>query len=131
MRIIEDAKVEVMIKLPDGTIKAITHPKITHMTEVIWQQMKIVMTNANKGECISYKNIEAIVEIEDSDYITICDRCGIKIDERTAYGQKEGKFTSYYCNNCKKLLQTIGRGEYSAIEERADVRYSSNLSYQE
>lgn len=55
-----------------------------------------------------------------------CERCGQVVDTTTAYHQTErspwGKVIAYYCDSCRSLLQTIGMGELSAMEERAIER---------
>lgn len=61
---------------------------------------------------------------------TRCDRCGSHVDGRTCYRQQEWtslggsrvKATAYYCAACSSLLQTIGRGERSAMQERSAER---------
>ena len=57
-----------------------------------------------------------------------CERCGAKVDGNTAYSQKErfagNVVTVYYCETCRGLLQAIGAGEYTAMQERAATRYS-------
>lgn len=56
-----------------------------------------------------------------------CERCRMHVDGRTAYSQQEWtrfggqrvKVAAYYCDACKALLQAIGAGEYTAMQERA------------
>lgn len=54
-----------------------------------------------------------------------CERCGTHVS-KTAYHQTEkgpwGKVTAYYCDSCRQLLTSIGAGEYTAMQERADER---------
>jgi len=53
-----------------------------------------------------------------------CNRCGKVINPATAYSQMERmqgvQVKTYYCNDCHKLLSTIGAGEYTALEEAAE-----------
>jgi len=53
-----------------------------------------------------------------------CGRCGEVIDPTTAYSQIERmqgvRVKTYYCNDCHKLLGSIGAGEYTVLEERRD-----------
>jgi len=56
-----------------------------------------------------------------------CDRCGAVVPE-TAYHQQEWtrfggqkvRVTAWYCEGCRQVLQSIGQGEYSAMQERAN-----------
>ena len=52
-----------------------------------------------------------------------CERCGARVDGSTAYSQVErsrwGEVTAWYCEACRQLLQAVGAGEYSAMDERA------------
>jgi hypothetical protein len=54
-----------------------------------------------------------------------CDRCGTHV-AKTVYSQKEGSqwgpVTVYYCDSCRQLLTSIGAGEHTAMQERADER---------
>ena len=76
------------------------------------------------------RNIEAVVEMEESDYQGRCERCGATIDTRKAYHQQErmswgGKtisVTAYYCHDCRALLTQIGAGERTAMQDRATER---------
>jgi len=60
---------------------------------------------------------------------TQCERCGAVIERDTAYRQTEWttwsgkrvKCSAYYCETCRHLLATIGEGEYTALQERADA----------
>ena len=115
MKIIENRKVLVTIKRPDGTTEIVTHPKIDYMTPEIFKQMKKMMKVANRGDVLSYKNIKAVVEIEESDYRTSCKRCKTFLDTRKNYKQKEWmqvngskiQVDTYYCDDCKKLLYSL------------------------
>ena len=120
MKIIEKEKCLVTVRRQDGTIEEYVHPKISYMTVSAWEAFKKAM-KAKGFTAISYKNVEAVVELEEADYLTYCVRCGKKLDTRTAYSQREGRFLSYYCVKCVTLLSSIGRGELSAMEERRRV----------
>jgi hypothetical protein len=54
-----------------------------------------------------------------------CDRCGRVVDD-DAYSQVQNyrgyKVIAYYCDNCRQLLTSIGAGEYTAMQDRADDR---------
>lgn len=58
---------------------------------------------------------------------TRCARCNASVETATAYNQQEWarlgagrvKMTSYYCSSCASMLQAIGMGETSAMDERA------------
>lgn len=59
---------------------------------------------------------------------TNCERCNKQIDGNTAYSQQEWsnklKVIAFYCEPCRALLSAVGAGEFTALEERASVRYS-------
>lgn len=127
MKIITPRKTEVTVRRPDGTVETIVHPKIDFMTDGIFNQMKKAMKDGGRGEVLAYKNIDSIVEMEESDYKTSCTRCGCALDIRTAYKQKEWtrfggnkvQVDAYYCESCHNLLSTIGQGEITDLEHRA------------
>jgi len=127
MKIIEARKTEITVKRPDGKIETMIHPKIDYMTDGILTQMRKAMRDAGRGEVISYRNIEAVVEMEEADYQTHCERCGQVLDIRTAKNQKEWmrhggskvQVIAYYCDGCHALLTTIGKGEWTPMQERA------------
>lgn len=56
-----------------------------------------------------------------------CDRCGTAVDGNTCYSQKEWarlggarvQINAYYCADCAKLLNAIGAGERTEMQERA------------
>jgi Zn finger protein HypA/HybF involved in hydrogenase expression len=125
MEIIENRKVEVTVQRPDGKIETLIHPHINYMTDGIKDQMNQAMKAANRGQVVSYRNIEAVIEMEESDYQSKCTRCGKAIDTRNTYSQIENwqgkKVISHYCDGCKTLLTTIGQGEYTAMQDRAQV----------
>jgi hypothetical protein len=139
MKIITTRKAEVIIKRPDGKIETIIHPKVDYMTPALWAQMTKAMRDTNRGECVSYRNIDAVVEMEESDYQGRCERCGTAIDSRTAYHQQEPmafsgktvKVITYYCDPCRHLLTEIGRGEYTPMQERATDRPDNTPTYKE
>ena len=120
MKILEKEKCLVTVRRQDGTIEEVVHPKISYMTVSAWEAFRKAM-KTNGCEAISYRNVDAVVELEEADYLTYCARCGKKLDTRTAYSQKEGRFLSYYCDKCVALLSSIERGEFSAMEERRRV----------
>ena len=139
MKIIEKQKAEVTIRRPDGTVETVVHPKIDYFTPELFRQMKKAMAEAGRGEVLSYRNIDAVVMVEDSDYQVRCERCGRQIDSRTAYRQQETdylgaskiKVTAYYCEHCRQLLNNIGAGEYTALEERASADQDNTPYYKE
>jgi hypothetical protein len=89
--------------------------------------MQDAMRQAGRGEVLSYQNVEAVVEMEESDYQARCARCGVKIDTRTAKHQREWtrfggskvQVDAHYCDGCFSLLRGIGAGERTELEERA------------
>lgn len=139
MKTITPRKTEVTVKRPDGKIETIIHPKVDYMTPTLWSQMTKAMRDANRGECVSYRNIDAVVEMEESDYRGCCERCGTAIDTRKAYHQQERmsfgggtvKVAAYYCDHCRQLLTEIGRGEYTPMQERATDRPDNTPTYKE
>lgn len=50
-----------------------------------------------------------------------CERCGVDVDDN-AYRQHEqthrGRVVAYYCDDCARVLRTVGAGEHTALEER-------------
>jgi len=121
MRTLAKRKVEVTIRRPSGEIETIIHPRVTYMTDSLLAQMRQAMAVAGKGEVISYRNIDAIVEMEESDYQTRCTRCGERIDSRRSAHRPgyEGRVrvVDYYCDACSHLLRDIGLGDQSAWDE--------------
>jgi Zn finger protein HypA/HybF involved in hydrogenase expression len=109
------------------------------MTPALWSQMTKAMRDANRGECVSYRNIDAVVEMEESDYQGRCERCGTAIDTRKAYHQQERmawggntiKVAAYYCDHCRQLLTMIGKGERTPMQERATERPDNTPTYKE
>ena len=132
MKTISPRKVEVKIERPNGEVETITHPKIDYMTGGIFSQMNKAMKDAGRGVCLSYRNIEAVVEMEESDYQGRCERCSASLDTRKAYSQKEWSYfggkrvqvTACYCNSCEQVLTTVGAGEVTPMEERATEKPS-------
>lgn len=122
MKTIAPRKAEVTIRRPDGTVETIVHPKIDFFTDGIFSQMRKAMKDAGRGEVLSYRNIDAVVEMEEADYKTGCTRCGTKIDTRTTYGQKEWtrfghnkvQVIAHYCESCRTLLTAM-----EELQERA------------
>ena len=139
MRTISPRHTEITVKRPDGLVETLTHPKIDYMTPAIWDQMRKAMTSANKGECLSYRNIDAVVEMEESVYQGHCERCGAALDTRKAYHQQERmawggstiKVSAYYCDHCRQLLTMIGKGEHTPMQERATDRPDNTPTYKE
>lgn len=127
MKTISPRKCEVTIKRPDGKIEIVIHPKIDYMTDGILKKANKAMAAAGKGQFVSYRNIDAVVEMEESDYQGRCERCGDKLDTRKAYSQlewtrfggKKVQVKSCYCDGCRRVLQQVGIGEQTAMEERA------------
>ena len=122
MKIISPRKTEVTIKRPNGTVETIIHPKIDYFTDDIFAQMRKAMADAGKGDVLSYRNIDAVVEMEDADYKTRCTRCNTNLDSRTAYGQTEWsrfgnnkvQVIAHYCKACHTLLNAMDQ-----LDERA------------
>lgn len=55
-----------------------------------------------------------------------CERCGTKVTdaaynqmEKMNFGGKKVAVKAYYCDKCAELLNAIGKGEYTAMQERA------------
>ena len=127
MKTIAPRKCEVTIERPDGTIEILTHPKVDYMTDGMLKAANKAMAAAGKGQFVSYRNIDAVIEMEDADYQGPCERCGTKVDSRTAYSQlewarfsgKKVQVKAYYCEGCRRTLQAVGMGEKSAVEGRA------------
>lgn len=127
MKIIEKKKVEIVVERPSGNVETIIHPQIDWFNDKIFREFNTAMKKAGRGVGLSYRNIDAVVEMEDSDYQGKCERCGSSLDTRKAYYQKEwsrfgGKkvqVVAHYCDKCSRVLQQVGIGEKSAIEERA------------
>ena len=126
MKTISPRKCEVTIKRPDGTVETLIHPKVDCMTDGMLKAANKAMAAAGKGQFVSYRNIDAVVEMEDSDYMGPCERCGDTVDSRTAYSQlewsrfggKKVRVKAHYCEGCRRTLQAVGMGEVSAMEER-------------
>jgi hypothetical protein len=61
---------------------------------------------------------------------TRCDRCDAVVDPATAYSQQQTtrcgsskvKYTAHYCDDCARLLQAVGMGEHTAMQERASAQ---------
>lgn len=100
MKIISTRKVEIEVNRPNGSTETITHPKIDYMTDRIFAQFNTAMKKAGRGFGLSYKNIEAVVELEDSDYIVTT-------------------VNAHYCDKCATLLKAIGAGEITEMEQRS------------
>jgi hypothetical protein len=135
MKIIENRKCEVTIQRPDGSVETIIHPKIDYMTDNILAQMRAAMSNAGRGQILSYRNIDAIVDMEERDYHVSCERCGRMIDTRTAYSQIEryngARVIAHYCDDCRQILTTVGDGEYTAMQDRAVSDDDNTLYHKE
>ena len=127
MKTIAPRKCEVTVRRPNGTVETMIHPKVDYMNDAMLKAANKAMAAAGKGQFISYRNIDAVVEMEDSDYQGRCERCGEKVDSRTAYSQlewarfggKKVQVKAHYCEGCRRTLQAVGVGEVSAMEERA------------
>lgn len=135
MKVIEKRKCEVTIQRPDGTVETMIHPKVDYMNDAMLKAANKAMAAAGKGQFVSYRNIDAVVEMEESDYQGPCERCGAKVDSRTAYSQlewtriggKKVRVKTHYCESCRKVLQAVGMGEKSAMEERSASTPSREL----
>jgi hypothetical protein len=127
MKVIVPRKAEVTVKRPDGTVETIVHPKIDYFTPALFDRFRQAMKDAGRGAALSYHNIDAVVEMEESDYQGRCERCGAKIDTRKAYSQKEWTrfggqkvgVIAHYCDSCHNILTTVGAGEITDMEHRA------------
>ncbi len=67
-----------------------------------------------------------------------CDRCGAIVSgaayqqqEWTRFGNQRVKVTARYCQGCANTMRTIGAGEYTAMEERANETPSYEPTYKE
>lgn len=127
MKTISPRKCEVTIKRPDGTTETIIHPKVDYMNDTMLKAANKAMEAAGKGQFISYRNIDAVTEMEEIDYMGPCNRCGDTVDSRVAYNQMEWtrfagqkvKVIAHYCDSCRRTLQAVGMGEQSAMQDRA------------
>jgi hypothetical protein len=127
MKTIEPRKVEIKVERPNGELETIIHPKIDWMNDKIFAQMNKAMKNAGRGVCLNYRNIDAVVEMEESDYQGRCERCTEKLDTRKAYGQmewtrfggKKVRVMAHYCDSCRRVLAAVGQGEITELQQRA------------
>ena len=127
MKILQKAKAEITVRRPNGQIETAAHPKFETLNDVLFAKIVKATREAGRGECIGYRNIDAVVEMEESDYMSRCERCGKKVDTRKAYRQKEWarfggskiRVDSFYCEGCHRLLSSIGAGETTDLEHRA------------
>jgi len=127
MKIISPSKVEITVRRPNGQIETAVSPKFERLNDILFAKMVKATKDAGRGECLSYRNIEAVVEMEDSDYQARCQRCGCGVDTRKASSQKEWsrfggskiRVDAFYCDSCHRLLAGIGAGEVSDLEHRA------------
>ena len=127
MKTISPRKCEITVKRPDGTIETMIHPKVDYMNDAMLKAANKAMTAAGRGQIVSYRNIDAVFEMEESDYQGRCERCGERIDTRKAYkqlewsrfGGKKVRVEACYCEGCRRTLSAVGMGEKSAMEERA------------
>ncbi len=120
MKVLKKGYTEITVKRPDGTTETVT--KTDHITDYIFNQMKVKTAEAGRGTLLTWKWVEAVIEREESDYIVKCEHCGHTLDSRTAYHQFENycgnKVITYYCNDCHSLLSAVGMGELSALEAK-------------
>lgn len=66
-----------------------------------------------------------------------CERCGVKVNGKTAYSQKEWAFfggkrvqvNTCYCDSCRRVLTTVGAGEATPMQERATEKPSYEPAY--
>lgn len=82
------------------------------MNDNIFAQFKTAMKNADKGEPLSYKNIEPVFEMEESDYFVHCIRCNKWIDIRIEKTVKINKLygqpvRDHVCDDCAALLKNF------------------------
>lgn len=74
----------------------------------------------------SVRTDQEITELEQEIADYHCRRCGEKVDKSTAYCQREWgmlgdskvQVNAYYCDRCRDLLQAIGAGESSEMNQR-------------
>jgi len=70
-----------------------------------------------------YKAQEKEEEEKEIEQVERCKNCGKVVDPTVAYSQMEMyqgvKVLTYYCDDCHRLLSTIGAGEYTPLEETA------------
>lgn len=129
MKIIENEKCEMKIRRPDGRIETIIHPKISRCNDALLRTVNRAMADAGRGQVISYRNIEAVVEMKEQDYIGRCERCGAPVDSRNDYHQMERGMHAYYCAHCAQVLNAIGQGEITAMDERRCERHDNSPAY--
>lgn len=143
MKIKQELKVIIEVKRPNGDLETVDITEIAtkmapdHFKNIHYQKMIVATRNAGKGEILSYNWEDAEYEKEEADYQTKCERCGEKIDTRTAYSQTEwSRFNgqkvqviAHYCDDCKQLLTQIGLGEHTDMEERSTVVPGAELAY--
>lgn len=123
IRVITGGKTEITIVRANGQteIKTLSGNDqfAGHLNDFWFGKMRDATSNAGRGQLISYRNIDAVIE---DDYQGNCDRCTRRVDTRNAYKQTQQyrghRVIAYYCNDCQRLLQTIGQGEYTAMQER-------------
>lgn len=116
MKVISPRKVEIKIKRPSGEVESLIHPKVDFMNDQLFAKFNDAMKSAGRGVGISYRNIDEVVEMEESDYQGDCERCGENLDTRKAYEQTEWtrfggskvRVKAHYCDSCKKVLSAMG-----------------------
>lgn len=128
MKKISDGRRELDIRRPDGTTETVdVSERFMHLNDILIDKIRTATRNAGRGEVISYRNIEAVFETEESDYWQPCGRCTTKVDTRKSYSQMEwrrfggmkAKVSIPYCPSCYSLLSSIGMGEITDLEHRA------------
>ena len=125
---ISKARTELDIQRPNGATETVdVSQKFYHLTDPLFRQIQKATREAGRGEVLRYRNIAAVVEMEESDYHEPCNRCKKDLDTRRAYTQMEWRrfggtkvqVKIPYCDNCQSLLSSIGAGEITDLEHRA------------
>ncbi|MFH1526561.1 MAG: hypothetical protein ABIG69_07910 [Bacteroidota bacterium] len=128
MKTITETRVEIDVLRPNGmTETKDLYPRFIRLNDHLFSQIQKATRDAGRGKVLQYRNIESVVEIEESDYHEGCSRCKKDVDTRTAYTQMEWRrfggtkvqVKIPYCDNCQSLLSNIGAGEITDLEHRA------------
>ena len=67
MKTIEKAKVELTIKRENGKIEKVVTEQFGEIDEVIFDRIKKETAKAGRGEVLEYRNIPAVIEMEQKD----------------------------------------------------------------
>jgi len=67
MKLIEKAKVELTVKRENGKIEKVVTDKFGEIDSKTFDKIKEQTAKAGRGEVLEYRNIPAVVEMEQSD----------------------------------------------------------------